>query len=310
MNDLIRQAIAAEAEERVDPRTVMAGLRERKKRKPIGMIVGVATLTAAAAAAAVIIPTAVKKTDAAPAAAPPATAQNVLLIGLDDYDNADALMLARFKAGGEGVSIVSVPRDVLVGAERINGLFAKDPKRLTDAIEKTTGAEVDHYAAVRMSEFGRISQLLGGVEVCLKAPVSDPVAKVSFPAGRQTLQGDKALAFLRQRHGLENGDLDRARRQQAFLAGLASRITKENALALARGVTGVIRTDEGWDVLEFAQRFTGPVTVGVTTLPVDEPVELQPSTGFGYEVDPAKAKEFVGKALEGGDVSGGDGCVR
>ncbi|MFJ5991177.1 LCP family protein [Lentzea sp. NPDC092896] len=308
MNDLIRQAIAAEAEERVDSRTVLANLHKAKKRKPLGLIVGVATLTAAAAAAAVVIPTTIKKTEAAPpAVSPSAEAQNVLLIGADDVGNTDALLLARFRGDGAAVMVVSLPRDIFVDGVKLNSLFAENPAKLTAAVEKTTGVKVDHYAALRMSDFGPISQLVGGVEVCLKAAASDPITKVGFPAGKQVLQGEWALAFLRQRHGLPHGDLDRAKRQQMFLVGLASQITKDKALALARGASGSIKVDDGWDVLEFAQRFTGPMAIGVTTLPVDEPVQRE--TVFGYEVDPAKAREFVDKALDKGDNSGGDSCV-
>ncbi|HEX7309180.1 LCP family protein [Lentzea sp.] len=310
MNDLIRRAIAAEAEDRVDPRTVLAELHKAKKRpKPWGLIVGVATLTAAAAAAAVIVPTAIKKTDASPAAqTAPATDQTVLLIGSDDIGNTDALVLARFPADGRSASVVSLPRDVFVDGEKLNSLFAEDPAKLVTAVERTTGVKVDHHAAVKMSEFGRISQVVGGVEVCLKAASTDPVSKVGFPAGRQVLSGDRALAFLRQRMGLPNGDLDRVRRQQAFLAGLASQVTKDKAVALAREAGGAVVVDSGWDVLEFAQRFSGPITVSATTLPVSEPVDHQ-GKGYGLDVDPAKSKEFVDKALQGGDTSGGDGCV-
>ena len=44
----------------------------------------------------------------------------------------------------------------------------------------------------------------------------DPLRR-QLPAGRQVLDAAQALAFVRQRHGLENGDLDRTHRQQAFL---------------------------------------------------------------------------------------------
>lgn len=309
MNDLIRQAIAAEAEERVDSRTVLANLHKARKRKPLGLIVGVATLTAAAAAAAVVVPMTIKKTEAAPpAVSAPQETQNVLLIGLDDHNFTDALMLARFQADGTAVSVVSLPRDILVDGQKINGLFAQSPAKLTAAVEKTTGAKVDHHAAVKMSAIGRISELFGGVAVCLKAPSNDPITKAAFPAGRQVLQGDQALAFLRQRHGLENGDLDRARRQQVFLADLASKITKDNALTLAREVSGSISVDDGWDLVGFAQRFTGPIGISVTTLPVDAPVERE--AGFGFEVDPAKARTFVEKALDQGGSSGGSECIR
>jgi LCP family protein required for cell wall assembly len=309
MNDLIRQAIAAEAEERVDSRTVLAELHKAKaRRKPLGMIVGVAVLTAAAAAAAVIIPTTIKKTEAAPAAPPsPATAQNVLLIGTDDENHTDALVLARFETDGS-VSLVSLPRDIYLGTgrDKINSLYLAGPRRLTDEVQHLTGARIDHYAAIKMSEFGRIADAVGGVQVCLNTPAKDRNSGADLPAGKQTISGAQALAFLRQRFALPNGDLDRARRHQAFLTGLAAKITKDNAAALARAVSGSIEVDEGWDLLEFAARFQGPVKIRTATLPVGEPIERGNTHGFAP--DPAQAKEFVEKQFTGEGPSQ-DGCV-
>ena len=310
MNDLIRQAIAAEAEERVDARTVMAELHKcKKRRKPLGLIVGVATLTAAAAAAAVIIPTTIKKTEASPAAPPPATAQttaqNVLLIGTDDAGFTDALVFARFEADGSA-SAISVPRDIFMGNQKINGLFLQDPKKLTTAVEQVTGAKVDHYAAIKMSEFGTIADAVGGVTVCVAADVKDPVTGFALRAGRHTLSGTQALGFLRQRHGLAMGDTDRARRHQAFLTALAAQITKDNAPAFARAVSGSIKVDEGWDVLEFAQRFQGPVKIRTATLPVGQPV--QRDSQFGYAPDLGLTKQFVERQF-GGEGAVQDGCV-
>lgn len=306
MNDLIRQAIAAEAEERVDSRTVLAELHKRKKRrKPFGLIVGVATLTAAAAAAAVIIPTAVQKTDAAPASAPQPTPQNVLLIGTDDYNHTDALVFAHFDSDGSA-AVISLPRDIFVGDQKINGLFLNDPQKLTNAVEQVTGANVDHYAAVKMSEFGKIADAVGGVEVCVVAATKDPVTGFALPAGRHTLSGAQALGFLRQRHGLARGDLDRTHRHQAFLAGLAAKITKDNAPALARAVSGSIKVDEDWDVLEFAQRFQGPLKIRTATLPVGEPVVR--GNQFGFAPDLGQTKQFVEQQF-GGEGSVQGGCV-
>jgi hypothetical protein len=61
---------------------------------------------------------------------------------------------------------------------------------------------------------------LGGVEVCLNHAVDDSYSGADFPAGRQRLNASQALAFVRQRHGLDNGDLDRTHRQQAFLSSV------------------------------------------------------------------------------------------
>lgn len=307
MNDLIRSAIAAEAEEAVDSRTVLAELHKRK-RKPLALVIGVATLTVAAAATTVIVQTAVHKTDASPATAPSASAVNVLLIGTDDYNQTDALVFARFNTDGSA-SVISLPRDIYAGAtgNRINSLYQTAPKALTDEVQRLTGVPVDHYAAIKMSEFGRISTAVGGVEVCLTAPAKDPYSGVNLPAGRQSVSGDQALAFLRQRHNLTNGDLDRIRRHQAFLTGLAAKITKDNAAALARAVNGVIETDPGWDLLDFAARFQGPVKIRTTTLPVGEPVGRGSTSG--YAPDPNETKKFVEGYLGDDKSPAQDGCV-
>jgi len=310
MNDLIRQAIAAEAEERVDSRIVLAELHKRKKaRKPLGMIIGVATLTVAAAAATVVVQTAVHKTDASPATAPqpPASATNVLLIGTDDVNNTDALVFARFDTDGS-VSVISLPRDIYVGSTRdkINSLYRGGPRALTDEVQHLTGTRVDHFAAIKMSEFGRIATAVGGVEVCLNAPAKDEYSGANLPAGKQTLSGAQALAFLRQRHGLLGGDIDRSKRHQAFLTGLAAKITKDNAAALARAVNGTVEVDEGWDLLEFAARFQGPVKIRTATLPVGDVVERGGVSGFAPDL--AQAKQFVEDQF-GGKAAAQGGCV-
>ncbi|WP_439661415.1 LCP family protein [Lentzea sp. HUAS TT2] len=259
MNDLIRQAIAAEADERVDSRTVLANLHKARKRKPFGLIVGVATLTAAAAAAAVIVPTAIKKTEAAPpAVSPTPSTQNVLLLGTDNTGRADAIVLAQFRENGS-VIVVSLPRDTEFQGKRLSELGS--PAKLVEAAEYLTGWKPDHYASIKMSSFGAISQAVGGVEVCLSKATSDPYSGADFPAGKNTLMGDQALAFLRQRFNLSLGDGNRDLRHLAFLAGLGAKITKDNAVSLAGEIGKSIEVDAGWDVVEFARRFQGPIEV-------------------------------------------------
>ena len=50
----------------------------------------------------------------------------------------------------------------------------------------------------------------------------DSYTGADFPAGPQNVSGAAALAFVRQRHGLPRGDLDRILRQQAYLSGLGN----------------------------------------------------------------------------------------
>ena len=69
-----------------------------------------------------------------------------------------------------------------------------------------------------------MTDAVGGVPVCLRRPEREVRSGVDLPAGLQVVGGSDALAFVRQRRGLEDGDLDRIARQQAFLAGMASRM--------------------------------------------------------------------------------------
>ncbi|MEB3903806.1 LCP family protein [Mycobacterium ulcerans] len=88
------------------------------------------------------------------------------------------------------------------------------------AVRALTGVPIDYFAEVNLAGFYDLAQALGGVEVCLNHAVDDSYSGADFPAGRQRLDAAQALAFVRQRHGLDNGDLDRTHRQQVFLSSV------------------------------------------------------------------------------------------
>jgi LCP family protein required for cell wall assembly len=92
------------------------------------------------------------------------------------------------------------------------------------AVRGLTGAPIDYFAEVNLAGFYDLTTALGGVDVCLNHPVSDDYSGADFPAGSQRLNAQQALAFVRQRHGLDNGDLDRTRRQQAFLVSVMRKL--------------------------------------------------------------------------------------
>src|SRR5271168_58995 len=88
------------------------------------------------------------------------------------------------------------------------------------AVRNLTGVPIDYFAEINLAGFYDLAQTLGGVEVCLNHGVYDSYSGADFPAGRQKLDAAQALAFVRQRHGLDNGDLDRTHRQQAFISSV------------------------------------------------------------------------------------------
>ena len=126
-------------------------------------------------------------------------------------------------------------------------------------VEKLTGVHIDHFAEVNLDGFYELAKVLGGVEVCLNHPVHDVNSGANFPAGAQHLDAAQALAFVRQRDGLPNGDLDRTHRQQAFLDSVLHQLRTEGVLsdlAKMQALLSVARqyaiTDAGWNLLDFA----------------------------------------------------------
>lgn len=126
-------------------------------------------------------------------------------------------------------------------------------------VEQLTGVHIDHFAEINMVGFYELAKVLGGVNVCLRHRVEDSYSGADFPAGYQHLAAAQALAFVRQRHGLPNGDLDRTRRQQAFLTSVLHQLRAEGALndltkiqALLSVAQQYVITDAGWNLMDFA----------------------------------------------------------
>ncbi|WP_440899100.1 LCP family protein, partial [Actinosynnema sp.] len=264
---LIRAALAAQAQERVDHREVAARVRTAAAPRRRGALIAAGVLTAAAAVAAVVAPMTLRdapaeRREVATGAA--AQEQTVLLLGVDTGEGADrpshadtAVLLRIFPDGR--VSGVSLPRDLRVtGADgratRLATAYAAGHEQAgqegrdavaggagaaLDAVAEVTGVRADHWAVASMDRFAELSDLVGGVRVCLSQPARDEYAGVDLAAGEHVLRGEEALGFLRQRRGLEQGDLDRVTRMQAFLLGLRTSVLDSEVLGDPAKLTGL-----------------------------------------------------------------------
>ena len=124
---------------------------------------------------------------------------------------------------------------------------------------------------INLIGFYRISEAIGGVQVCLlhaqnKNTETDGTrhgfSGIDLPAGVSTIKGAMALAFVRQRHGLPHGDLDRIRRQQYFLAAAFHKVESAGILLnpfkmrdLLDAVSSSLLTDPGLDLISLARSF-------------------------------------------------------
>jgi LCP family protein required for cell wall assembly len=126
-------------------------------------------------------------------------------------------------------------------------------------VEKLAGVHIDHFAEVNLDGFYELANVLGGVEVCLNHATSDSNSGFVGQKGYQHLDAAQALAFVRQRDNLPNGDLDRTHRQQAFLDSVMHQLRTEGVLsdlskmqALLNVGKQYVITDSGWNLLDFA----------------------------------------------------------
>ena len=134
-------------------------------------------------------------------------------------------------------------------------------KAAVDTVEQLTGVHIDHFAEVNLDGFYELASVLGGVEVCLNHPVKDANSGADFPAGYQHLNASQALAFVRQRDGLPNGDLDRTHRQQAFLDAVMEQLRTQGVIGDLTKIQALLSvaqqyaiTDAGWNLLDFASQ--------------------------------------------------------
>jgi len=145
------------------------------------------------------------------------------------------------------------------------------------AVRDLTGVKVNYFAEISLAGFYDLASALGGIDVCLNNAVEDTeFSGADFAAGPQTLNPSQALAFVRQRHNLDNGDLDRTHRQQAFLASVMNKLQGGGVfdnIGKFSGLMSVARKDivlsSGWtdDVFRRLGSISG-ANIQYRTLPV------------------------------------------
>lgn len=269
---------------------------------------------------------------------------DMLHAGINDGErNTDTMILVHIPVDGTRAVAISFPRDSWVelaggfGKHKLNSAFAyawldargklgktvKDPKELEAqaaaigrknliaTIENLIGKAVtiDRYAEVNLLSFYEITQAIGGVQVCLNKPVNEWRSGANFPAGVQTIDGAAALAFVRQRHELPNGDLDRIVRQQVFLGALAEKVLSADMLTsptkvhdLVSAVQRSVILSKGWELLKFAAQMQTLTSGNIDfyTIPTEGPAKIGGADVI--KVDPGKIHQFVASLTNDGSA--------
>jgi LCP family protein required for cell wall assembly len=151
-------------------------------------------------------------------------------VGFDEGTlNSDSIMLLHLGSGRP--VLISIPRDSYVdipghGWNKINAALAYGgASLLIKTVENVTGLKIDHYMGIGFAGLVAVVNKIGGVEICLKTALNDSDSGVHLSAGCHNLDGDQALAFVRDRHSFAIEDLQRIQDQRAFLSALLKKAT-------------------------------------------------------------------------------------
>ncbi|TDP42238.1 LCP family protein [Nocardia ignorata] len=265
---------------------------------------------------------------------PLTSAERAMLHAGDEVGtNTDTIVLVRVPNDGRSATAISIPRDSYVdipgqGKAKINSAYGatKETERakmladgdaeadaerdstktgrqaLIKSVADLTGVTVDHYAEVSLLGFVLLTDAVGGVEVCLNNAVDEYMSGAQFPAGNQRLDGAQALSFVRQRHDLPRGDIDRIVRQQVFMAQLVGQLLNAKTLAdpgklseISEAVGRTVVLDDDWDVLAFLQQLKdlSGGQVEFDTIPVADLNSMTANGESVVRVEPKAVQDYV-----------------
>jgi len=230
--------------------------------------------------------------------------------------NANVLILLHLPGGNGPVSAVSVPRDDYVDLpgcpsgvckgkiKQAYGLaYQQTMNRLSDSISQSSREQtareagrkaeidtvrrllsvpIDHFIEVTLGAFFQIAQVVQPITVCLNDDTSDSYSGAKFHRGVQQIDAAQAMAFVRQRRD-ENDqlftDMDRTRRQQAFIVSLVTALRHAGALSSPSDLRNLLQVaqrniavDAGFDLAGFVENASALTDTRLTlyTLPISE----------------------------------------
>jgi len=180
-------------------------------------------------------------------------ALNILLIGSDGETSvangrSDVIIVIHISSDRKKVYLVHFPRDMYVdvpghGKDKINAAYAYGgPQLLVRTLRNLVDVPLDHVAVIGFEGFKAMTDAVGGVDVYAEEASTEGG---TIHVGMNHLDGEAALAFVRERHQLSKGDISRGRRQQAFIKALMlkalSKQTLTNPVRFAALVGAVAR---------------------------------------------------------------------
>ncbi|MEU6660320.1 LCP family protein [Streptomyces sp. NPDC046821] len=176
--------------------------------------------------------------------------------GVQSVGNADVELVVHVSADRSNATMMSIPRDTetdipactdpKTGASTpgyrgmINSALGHGPACQVAAVHQLTGIPIDHFVQLDFSGVVKMSDAVGGVDVCVSSNVYDTYSHLKLSKGSHTLKGVAALEFVRSRHGFGDGsDLGRTYAQHIFLSSMLRKFKSAGTLTDPTAVYGL-----------------------------------------------------------------------
>lgn len=230
---------------------------------------------------------------------------NILLLGSDTRadtstsllsdigSRADTIMVAHIPSDRESVQIMSIMRDSWVeipghGNAKVNAAMAYGGVPLmVQTVEGLIDQRIDHVAVADFNGFKNITDALGGVTVNNpRAFTASSPVNIPFEAGQITLNGDEALAFVRERKSFSDGDYTRVANQQLFLQSMAGQVLSRETMTNPSRLSDLIGATTPYVALDNELGLTKMIQLGSSmssTRASDISSFTMPTNGTGRE---------------------------
>jgi LCP family protein required for cell wall assembly len=229
----------------------------------------------------------------------------------------DTIMILHIPSGGGKPILISLPRDSWVdipgyGDNKINAAYDfGGPRLLAKTVQNATGLRIDHYMEVGFGGFVNVVNAVGGVHMGIKHPLRDVASGLDIEKGCQTLDGDEALAYVRDRHNFAEQDLQRVQDQRILMRALLRKMTSMgvllnpfDAIPAATGTASTLTVDKSTSLLQLVEAAFALRHPQTTTIPIASANYVTPSGEDAVLWDRSQALELFNDLNAGRPVPG------
>ena len=175
------------------------------------------------------------------------------------YGRTDVNLLVNINPVTRQVMIIGIPRDTYIpnpaldyGLDKLTHLGNDGIQNTMEGIRNYYDMDVDYYAVVNFYTFKSIIDAVGGIDVnnpyYFSSAQGEDGVTYEFPEGTVHLSGNAALAYVRERKSLPNGDYGRSEHETIVMKAILQKLMSLQDLEESLDVLNVIMAESLTDI--------------------------------------------------------------